>query len=93
MGLTDNMYFLLLALLLLLQSAQAKEFFGSLEPTLMGINILVSSLITALVLYVFPEEWHSTLTDSSQSVAVLGALLSFALVFRTQVCGGWYPDI
>ncbi|KAL7548812.1 hypothetical protein ACHAWF_012071 [Thalassiosira exigua] len=62
------------------------DFFRRIEIGLIAFNALVSALLTALVLYVCPGPWQARLNESSRAVSVLGAFLSFALVFRTQAC-------
>ncbi|KAL7534404.1 hypothetical protein ACHAXR_005852 [Thalassiosira sp. AJA248-18] len=62
------------------------DFFRRVEIKLIGVNVLISVLLTAFVLFVCPEPWQRGLRDSSLAVSVLGAFLSFALVFRTQSC-------
>ena len=49
--------------------------------------LLASTALTILVDYVGAEnKWLSYLTSSSSAVGTLGALFSFALVFRTNIC-------
>ena len=62
------------------------DFFLRIEIKLIAVNALVSVLLTLLVLTTFPESWKIRLKESSLSVSLLGAFLSFALVFRTQSC-------
>ena len=62
------------------------DFFLRIEIKLIAVNALVSVLLTLLVLTTFPESWLTGLKESSQTVSLLGAFLSFALVFRTQSC-------
>ncbi|KAL7495305.1 hypothetical protein ACHAWT_003775 [Skeletonema menzelii] len=53
------------------------------------IVLLASSALTSLVLYISTSEyskWLSYVTASSPAVGTLGALFSFALVFRTNIC-------
>jgi len=45
-----------------------------------------SSALTAFVIYSTDEEWQENLNHSSRSVSIMGGFLSFALVFRTNVC-------
>lgn len=62
------------------------DFFLRIEIKLIAVNALVSVLLTILVLTAFPESWQTGLEESSRAVSLLGAFLSFALVFRTQSC-------
>jgi predicted membrane chloride channel (bestrophin family) len=53
------------------------------------IVLLASSALTYLVLYISTTEyskWLAYVTASSPAVGTLGALFSFALVFRTNIC-------
>mmetsp|Transcript_13006 Transcript_13006/g.23474 ORF Transcript_13006/g.23474 Transcript_13006/m.23474 type:complete len:645 (-) Transcript_13006:4-1938(-) len=61
------------------------DFFRGVETKLIAINVLISLLLTAFVL-ACPTSWQRGLADSSLAVSILGAFLSFALVFRTQAC-------
>lgn len=47
---------------------------------------MISVVLTVFVLYVCPSSWQEGLADSTLAVSILGAFLSFALVFRTQSC-------
>ena len=62
------------------------DFFRRVEIKLILVNVLISVLLTAFVLYACPVPWQTRLRDSSPAVSVLGAFLSFALVFRTRAC-------
>lgn len=62
------------------------DFFLRIEVKLIALNTLVSVLLTLLVVYLFPDAWKTGLEESSLAVSLLGAFLSFALVFRTQAC-------
>ena len=62
------------------------DFFLRIEIKLIAVNALVSVLLTLLVLTTFPDTWLTGLKESSRAVSLLGAFLSFALVFRTQSC-------
>ncbi len=62
------------------------DFFLQIEIKLIAVNAMVSVLLTILVLTTFPESWQTSLKESSRAVSLLGAFLSFALVFRTQSC-------
>ena len=62
------------------------DFFLRIEMKLIAVNTLVSVLMTVLVVHLFPESWKTGLKESSLAVSLLGAFLSFALVFRTQTC-------
>lgn len=62
------------------------EFFRRVEAKLIVLSVIISVALTAFVLYAIPESWQETLDDSSQPVSVLGAFLSFTIVFRTQSC-------
>jgi putative membrane protein len=53
------------------------------------VVLLASSALTFLVMYISTSEyskWLSYVTASSPAVGTLGALFSFALVFRTNIC-------
>ena len=62
------------------------DFFQRIEIKLIAVNAMFSVLLTMLVLTTFPESWQTSLKESSRAVSLLGAFLSFALVFRTQSC-------
>ena len=62
------------------------DFFLRIEMKLIAVNTMVSVLLTVLVLTTFPESWQTGMKESSRGVSLLGAFLSFALVFRTQSC-------
>lgn len=62
------------------------DFFKRIDFRLVLINTVLSVTATALVLYVFPRTWQKNLRENYQAIQVLGAFLSFALVFRTQTC-------
>lgn len=62
------------------------DFFRRIEIKLIACNAMISVLLTILVLTTFPESWQTSLKESSRAVSLLGAFLSFALVFRTQSC-------
>ncbi|KAL7524285.1 hypothetical protein ACHAWF_000891 [Thalassiosira exigua] len=65
---------------------KAVDLFRRTKQRHLVINGGISAAVTALVLYAFPDEWNARLAGSSFAVAVLGSLLSFAIVFRTQAC-------
>ena len=65
---------------------KAIDFFRRVEMKLIGINVLLSLALTALVLFLAPEAWQTRLKDASLAVSILGGFLSFTLVFRTQTC-------
>lgn len=62
------------------------DFFLQIEMKLIAVNALISVVLTVLVLATFPDSWKTGLEESSLAVSLLGAFLSFALVFRTQTC-------
>lgn len=52
----------------------------------MIVTMFISCFLTTVVLYTFPDPWQKALSSSLSAVAVLGGLVSFALVFRVQTC-------
>ena len=62
------------------------DFFLRIEGKLIVVNTAVSALITLVVVHTFPARWQDSLRATSLAVSILGAFLSFALVFRTQTC-------
>ena len=67
------------------------DFFLQIEMKLIAVIIMISVLLTVLVLQMFPDTWQTALIESSRAVSLLGAFLSFALVFRTsQTYARWY---
>jgi len=63
--------------------SKAVEFFKKVEMKLIAVNVGISVILTAFVCFLCPESWREGLEESSVAVSVLGAFLSFALVFRT----------
>ena len=61
-----------------------------LSEMILGMDLLVvflaSSTLTLLVNSGGESEWMEYLSQSKPSIATLGALYSFALVFRTNIC-------
>eukprot|EP00581_Thalassiosira_minuscula_P001465 CAMPEP_0183748886 /NCGR_PEP_ID=MMETSP0737-20130205/68002_1 /TAXON_ID=385413 /ORGANISM="Thalassiosira miniscula, Strain CCMP1093" /LENGTH=588 /DNA_ID=CAMNT_0025984629 /DNA_START=826 /DNA_END=2589 /DNA_ORIENTATION=- len=51
-----------------------------------AVNVLFSVASTSFVLYACSPAWQNRLEKAWLGVSVLGAFLSFALVFRTQSC-------
>jgi hypothetical protein len=62
------------------------DFFRRIEIKLIAVNTLVSVALTTIVLHLFPDSWKTSLEETSPAVSLLGAFLSFTLVFRTQTC-------
>ena len=62
------------------------DFFLRIEMKLIAVNTIVSVILTAVVITAFPDSWQTGLNESSLAVSLLGAFLSFTLVFRTQTC-------
>jgi putative membrane protein len=62
------------------------DFFLRVEGKLIAVNVGVSAIITLIVVHTFPARWQDSLKATSLAVSILGAFLSFALVFRTQAC-------
>lgn len=62
------------------------DFFLRIEGKLIAVNVAISAIITLIVVHTFPEKWQDSLKATSLAVSILGAFLSFALVFRTQTC-------
>jgi putative membrane protein len=62
------------------------DFFLRIEGKLIAVNVAISALITLIVVHTFPAKWQDSLKATSLAVSILGAFLSFALVFRTQTC-------
>lgn len=62
------------------------DFFLRIEGKLIMVNVAISAVITLVVVHTFPAKWQDSLKATSLAVSILGAFLSFALVFRTQTC-------
>ena len=62
------------------------DFFLRVEGKLIAVNTAISAVITLIVVHTFPARWQDSLSATSLAVSILGAFLSFALVFRTQTC-------
>ncbi|KAL7479790.1 hypothetical protein ACHAW6_005511 [Cyclotella cf. meneghiniana] len=62
------------------------DFFLRIEEKLVAVNAAVSAVLTLIVVHAFPSKWQDSLMGSAMAVSILGAFLSFALVFRTQTC-------
>ncbi|KAL3795446.1 hypothetical protein HJC23_000804 [Cyclotella cryptica] len=62
------------------------DFFLRIEGKLVAVNVAVSAVLTLIVVHAFPKKWQDSLKGSAMAVSILGAFLSFALVFRTQTC-------
>ena len=62
------------------------DFFLRIEGKLIAVNVAISAIITLIVVHAFPAKWQDSLKATSLAVSILGAFLSFALVFRTQTC-------
>lgn len=65
---------------------RAIDFFLQIEMKLIAVNTMISVILTVLVMTTFPDSWKTGMKESSLAVSLLGAFLSFALVFRTQTC-------
>ena len=62
------------------------DFFLRIEGKLIAVNVAISAIMTLIVVHAFPAKWQDSLKATSLAVSILGAFLSFALVFRTQTC-------
>lgn len=62
------------------------DFFLRIEGKLIAVNVVISAVMTLIVVHTFPAKWQDSLKATSLAVSILGAFLSFALVFRTQTC-------
>lgn len=62
------------------------DFFRRVEVKLILVNVSVSVVLTTFALYTCPTAWQTGLQGMGVGVSILGAFLSFALVFRTQTC-------
>mmetsp|Transcript_4203 Transcript_4203/g.6375 ORF Transcript_4203/g.6375 Transcript_4203/m.6375 type:complete len:469 (+) Transcript_4203:86-1492(+) len=70
----------------ILTVSQLFDFFKKLQLEHILLQVALSCSYTAFVIYACKDEWKDKLQVSTLAVAVLGAFLSFALVFRTQTC-------
>ena len=62
------------------------DFFRRIEMKLIFANVILSMVFTAFVLHACGKDLQDKLQGASHAINVLGAFLSFALVFRTQTC-------